>query len=91
MRGGQLVPREVGSRLDEPLRVEHDAPVEPARARSGACHDEDVPDVPVLDGAGQAVAPAHAFEMVTPRERHERRVRPQDDRGVFFDAPNQVP
>src|SRR5512135_139350 len=63
-RGGQLVLRQVTPRLDESLRVAHDAAIEPARVGIAAGHEEDVPDVVGLGFPGLIVPPAHAFEMV---------------------------
>ena len=65
MRGGQILLRQIGSRLDEPFGIERDAPVEPLCVGNGTGHEKDVADVVGFGAAGLMVAPAHPFEMVT--------------------------
>src|SRR6266550_3281604 len=55
-RGGQLLGRQVRSRLDESLGVEREAAVQPARARHRARHGEDMPDAVRLDASGRICA-----------------------------------
>src|SRR5712692_2098096 len=76
MRCGQIIPRQIRSRLDEPFRVKRETTIEPPRTGNGACHDEDVPDVVGLDGPGWIVSPAEALEMVTSFQRDDFCLRP---------------
>src|SRR5437879_1899957 len=83
----QIFGQEIRSRLDEPLGVEREAAVQPARAGHRARHGEDVPDGVWLDAPGRVVTPADAFEVTVPLEAHELRVHvPDDGRMVFVAA-----
>ena len=42
MRGRQILLREIGSRLDESVGIERDAPVEPLRTGNRPCHEENM-------------------------------------------------
>lgn len=77
-------------RLDESLLVERDTAVEPAGVRHRTRHDEHVADVLGLNAPGRVVPPAHALDVVASLEGDDFRVRAQDDRGIVFDAANQV-
>src|SRR5437660_10015580 len=90
MRGGQILWRQIWSRLDESFSIERDAPLDPFRTGNCPCHEENVPYVVGLDVAGLMVAPAHAFEMVTPFEGHDFGVGSEDDGRILFDATNQI-
>ena len=90
MRGGQIVLRQIGSRLDEPFGIERDAPIKPLGAGNGTGHEKDVSYVVGLDAAGLIVAPAHPFEMVTPFQGHDFGVGSEDDGRILFDAANQI-
>src|SRR5438309_6104640 len=68
--GGQILGQEVRSRLDEPLGVECQAAVQPARAGHRARHGEDMPDTVRLDTPVLAVAPGHAPEMTVALPAH---------------------
>ena len=76
MRCGQIIGRQIRSRLDEPVRVQRETTIEPPRTGNGACHDEDVPDVARLGGPSWIVSPADVLEMVTSFERHDFCLRP---------------
>src|SRR5882724_10524272 len=88
-RRGQLLAREIRARLDEPLRIEHYATIEPPRARHGSGHDEDVLDVVSLD-VSRLIPPAHALELRATLEGLDLRARMQGDGGIVFDAADQV-
>lgn len=90
MRGGQILLRQIGSRLDEPVGIERDAPVEPLCAGHGTGHEKDVSYVVGLRAAGLIVAPAHPFEMMTPFQGHDFGVGAEDDGRILFDAANQI-
>jgi hypothetical protein len=90
MRGGQIILRQIRSCLDETFGIERHASIEPLCAGNGAGHDENVSDVVGLDAPGLIVPPAQAFEMTTPFEGHDFRVRSQDNGWILFDATNQI-
>src|SRR5438128_10299091 len=64
-RGGESLRRQIRAGPDEPVLVERDAALEPARARNGPGHREDVPDVVLRDGPGFVVTPAHALQVAS--------------------------
>ena len=66
MRGGQIVVRQIGPCLDEPFSIERDASMKPLGAGNGTGHKKDVPYVVGLDASRLRVAPAYAFEMMSP-------------------------
>ena len=66
MRGGQIVLRQIGSRLDESFGFECETATKPLCTGNRTRHDKNMPDVVSLDGAGLMVPPAHRFEMATP-------------------------
>src|SRR5436189_5543649 len=74
-RGGQVVPRKVWSRFDEPVRVERDAALEPVRVRNGARHHEAVADVLRFDVPGAIVPPVNAIEVIAACTTHAFRPR----------------
>src|SRR2546427_7397634 len=55
-RGGQVLRQQVRSRLDEPLVIERDAPLQPVRAGHRARHGEDMPNAVRLEAPGLVVA-----------------------------------
>src|SRR5262249_60066607 len=81
---------EVGSRLDEPFRVERNATAQPAGTGLGPGHQEHVPDIMARDFAG-AVAPPHPFQAPVSFERDDLGSRPDVDRRILFDAANEGP
>src|SRR2546422_1048250 len=85
-RGGQVLRQQVRSRLDEPLLIERDAPLQPVRAGHGACHREHVPDALRLDLPALVVAPGHALEVTVPLAAHDLRMRGADDRWMVLAA-----
>src|SRR6266550_175872 len=89
-RGGQLLGRQVRSRLDEPVVVEREAAVQPAGARHRARHGEDVPDAVRLDASALVIAPAHALEVAVALEAHDLRAYMPDDGRMVLDAADQV-
>src|SRR3989441_364511 len=89
-RGGQVLRQQVRSRLDEPLVIERDAPLQPVRAGHRARHGEDMPNAVRLEAPGLVVAPAHALEVTVALEAHDLRMRVADDSWMVLDAPDQV-
>src|SRR5437899_1942112 len=89
-RGGQVLRQQVRSRLDEPLVIECDAPVQPVPAGHRARHGEHVPDALRLDLPALVVAPGHALEVTVPLEAHDLRMRVADDGWMVLDAPDQI-
>ena len=75
VRGGEIFVRQFRSGLDEALRVEREAALEPLVLGTRTGHHEHVPDVARLDVAGRRVAPVHALEMLVALERRRSRVR----------------
>src|SRR5438128_11706515 len=89
-RGGQLLGRQVRSRLDEPLVVEREAAPEPAGARYRPRHGEDVPDAGRLDPSSLVVDPAPALEVAVALEAHDLRAHMPDNGRMVLDATDQV-
>src|SRR4029077_7114420 len=80
----------IGSRLDEPVGIERDAPDKPLCVGNGTGHEKDVPYVVGFGAAGLMVAPAHSFEMMSSFQSHDFGIGTEDDGWILFDAANQI-
>src|SRR5215472_3469299 len=87
---GQIFWGQIGTGLDEPLRVERNAVIEPVGIRHSAGHKEEVPDLVLLDLAGSTISPLNGVEVIVSFQGHDFCVRPQYDRGRRFDPAYQV-
>src|SRR6185436_7664017 len=85
----QFLLRKIGAGLDESALVQRDASVEPARARLGAGHHENVADLVCLFRA-TVRAPADLLEMTIALEAGDLRARSQLDLRALFDATDQI-
>ena len=66
IRHGQIVPRQIRPRFDEPFRIERDTSVKPVGVGNRSSHEKDVADVVRLGLPGVLVLPANASEMSVP-------------------------
>src|SRR6185295_14477697 len=80
---------QVGSGLDEALRVERDTAIQPAGICLGPGHQENVLDVVTRYGPC-ACAPLHAFEVPVSLESHDLGSRSELDGRGLLDAADQI-
>src|SRR5688572_2341298 len=86
----QVLIGELHAGLDEPLRIERHAVLQPGRVWSRSGHDEHVTNVMAFEVAGQLAAPLDALQMTVSVERSEFRVRTYFDRRILLDAPDKI-
>ena len=65
LRGGQIVRRQIRSGLNESIRVERNAAVQPMCVWNCASHNEDMAYVARLQLSGYVIPPAHALKMIS--------------------------
>src|SRR5437667_2880960 len=89
MCSGQIIWRQLGSRLNESVIVEDNTTVEPSGARSSTRHDEHVTNVLSFR---HAVVPSQvdALEVIFAFERGDFRPCVQSDSRILFNASDQV-
>src|SRR5438874_7257268 len=79
LRGRELVRAERRAGLDEPFRIERQAPGEPLGARLRPRHGEDMADLLFLDRPAATGAPRDALEMTVPFQADDLSARVQVD------------
>src|SRR5438874_13464887 len=90
LRGRELVRAERRAGLDEPFRIERQAPGEPLSARLRPGHREYVPNVLFLDRPAGTGTPRDALQMAVPFQADDLGAREEVDARVRFDAADQI-